>query len=511
MRSVALVLGAAVMTEAVAQADSPTSAFGLEPGERSVGFRLIEAQDLSRAVTGGFSTRAHPRPIRIYLWYPANGTNDPQVMRFGRYAALADEDVWPPEIAGGLNEKLNFSRGPLARSLGPERFETLLQRPVLAVENAEALVGPFPLIVIGQGLYYEFPIAFAALAEYLAGRGFVVATAPLVGTNSALVRIDIQDLETQVRDLEFVIGQARRLPFVSSERLGVFGFDMGGMAGVILSMRNPDVDAFVSAASGILYPHPSGLPGASPHYAPSALHAAWLHIGSFTATEPPDTAEARSLFDMAVHSSRYFLMTEGMAHTDFTSYALVEDRAPLFGYWNVATPQAAKAHRMVAEYVYNFFAAFLAENARSLEFLSLDPEEAFPGSKMTLEHHAAIPAAISYDEFVLQVVGGQADEAINQLRSSAVIEPDHILFDETYLFRLTHSLLNTWALAGEAIPVIEFLLERYPSSANAHLLLGEAHILREDYAAAIEAYTRLLERYPDNAWGQTRLEWLRMQ
>jgi S-formylglutathione hydrolase FrmB len=56
----------------------------------------------------------------------------------------------------------------------------------------------------------------------------------------------------------------------------VFGFDMGGMAGLILAMRNADVDAFVSHA-GILYPHPSGIPVASPHYDTLTLRAPWLH------------------------------------------------------------------------------------------------------------------------------------------------------------------------------------------------------------------------------------------
>ena len=49
-------------------------------------------------------------------------------------------------------------------------------------------------------------------------------------------------------------------------RLGVLGFEMGGMAGVILAMRHPDVDAFASLDSGIVYPHPSGLPQALPSY-----------------------------------------------------------------------------------------------------------------------------------------------------------------------------------------------------------------------------------------------------
>ena len=119
--------------------------------------------------------------------------------------------------------------------------------------------GPSLLIVIGQGLYFESPVAFAAMGEYLAGRGFVVATSPLVGTNSPIVNVDVQGLETEVRDLEFVIAQARGLSFVSPDKLGVFGFDQGGFVGAILAMRNADVDAFVSVSSGVAGSHTSSL------------------------------------------------------------------------------------------------------------------------------------------------------------------------------------------------------------------------------------------------------------
>lgn len=67
---------------------------GLESGEYSVGFQLFEELDTSRMVTGGASlSSAHPRPIRIYLWYPAKDSNHAKPMRFGRYAELANEDI----------------------------------------------------------------------------------------------------------------------------------------------------------------------------------------------------------------------------------------------------------------------------------------------------------------------------------------------------------------------------------------------------------------------------------
>jgi len=111
----------------------------------AVGFRLLETQDHSRIVTGGSeSGDTHPRPIRTYLWYPASTSENAEPMNFGRYAELADDDIWPIEILGGLHDKLGYSQRPLARSLGPELFEELKRKPVAAFEEATPRDGPFP-------------------------------------------------------------------------------------------------------------------------------------------------------------------------------------------------------------------------------------------------------------------------------------------------------------------------------------------------------------------------------
>ena len=388
-------------------------------------------------------------------------------------------------------------------------FQALLQQPVLAIENAEALEGPFPLIIIGQGLYFESPVAFAALSEYLAGRGFVVATCPLVGTNSPLVRLDVQGLETQVRDLEFVIAQARRFSFVSEERLGVLGFDMGGMAGLILTMRNVDVDAFVTVSSGILYPHASGVPAASPDYSPLALRAPWLHsVPAEWLTQPPDS-QAESLFDTAVYSERYLLLTEGLGHVDYTSYALIEGRRPMPGYWAAPEPEAVEGYNAVSQYVANFFAAYLSQDAESLVFLSQDPRESIPGSTMTVEHRPAVPASITYEEFVQAVMVGRADQAIDEVRALRETEPDHIFLKETYLQRLVWSLSSTWGLAEEVMPVIKFWRELYPSSPGARQMLVQGYVEIGDYPAAIEIVSEIVEQNPDNSRARERLESLR--
>jgi pimeloyl-ACP methyl ester carboxylesterase len=501
----------ALQLEAATSGTDPVR-HGLEPGRYAVGFKLLEEQDRSRAITGGnLPPRAHPRPMRIYLWYPVRSADDAQPMQFGRYSALADEDIWPAEIAGTLRQELKYSRRVLARSLIREDYDSLLKRSVIAIENADALKGPFPLIVMAQGLYYESPIAFAAMGEYLAGRGFVVATCPLVGTNSPIVRMDPKDLETQVRDLEFAIAHARALPFVSQDMLGVFGFDMGGMASLILAMRNADVDAFVSVSSGILYPHPSGLPAASPHHDPLAMRAPWLHSMPASWMKQPSDSDAKSLYDTAIHSERYLLLTDGMGHVDYTSYALIPGRKAMGGYWEASSPGVVARHMAVSQYVSHFFAAYLQDDSAGQAFLSKDPGEAVPGSTMALEHRAAAPESITYEKFVLAVLAGRAEDAIDEVREMRESQPDHILLNETGLERLVWSLRDTWGLTNKIMPVIRFRAELYPGSNGAQRMLAEGLTTVGDYPAAIEVYTRLLEQNPDNGYIKSRLDWLQSQ
>ena len=478
----------------------------LEAGEHAVGFRLLQERDTTRVVPGPTN---QARPVRIYLWYPATASPGVPSMLFGRYAALAEDDVWPIEIAGPLREKLSFSRHALARSLGPDGFEALGEQPVRAFEKAEPLPGSFPLIVIGQGLYYESPVAFAALSEYLAGRGFVVATCPLVGTHTPLVKLDVEDLETQVRDLEFVIARAREFPHVSPDKLGVMGFDMGGMVGLILAMRNAGVDAFASVPAGILFPHPSGLPAASPDYDPLKLRIPWLHAAP--RSDRPPVVQTASLFETAVHSERYHLQIDDLKHVDSTSYALVEGRNAIPGFWPAWEAGGVERHKTLSRYVSEFFTAFLMNSPESLAFLSRGPEQAMAESGLAIEHRSATPPPISYAQFVDALLTGDATSAFDEVRDLRGTQPTNILLNDFYLYRLAYSLLYSWGLSDEAMQLSKLNVELNPSSTLAAQGLSMSYVDREDYAAAIEVYRRLLELNPDDNNVRRTLEWLQGQ
>jgi hypothetical protein len=283
-----------------------------------------------------------------------------------------------------------------------------------------------------------------------------------------------------------------------SQTLGVLGFDVGGMAGLILTMRSVDVDAYASIGSGLMFEHPSGLPRIAQGYDPLALRVPWFHADRAQNAVAPPNSNQESLFAQATRSDRYLLLIENMDHFDFTSDALVAGPAPMASYWPPGSPARPASSRTVAHYVHRFFAAALAHDADSRAFLAQAPDDSIPGRKVTIEHRTAAPGSITYEQFIEAVVAGRAAEAIGDLRAAAAAEPNHFMLQQNNLDRAVVSLLFTWGLARETIPVIEFMGERYPSP-RALGLLSQAHVIAGDTPAAIDDLTRLGQQFPNVA------------
>jgi hypothetical protein len=497
----------------VSRADASPTWDGLEAGPHDVGFRLLEQRDAGRAIrVDGATPEVRTRPLRVYVWYPGVAGPAARRMTFGRYAEAASRDVWPDAVLAGARARTAFARRPLARSLEPERLAALLDLPVRAVEQAEAAPGRHPLIVVGQGLYYESPITHAVLCEHLASHGFVVATAPLVGTHSPLVSLDVLDLETQVRDLEFVIALARGMPFVDGRKLGLLGFDMGGMACLILAMRNPDVDAFGSIDAGILFSHqpgiPSGIPATSPHHNASLLRAPWLHATQRPFGTPPEDYEGDFLFDTAFYSERYLILVDDASHADFTSYALIEDRKPMAGYWGPPGEGAKARYEAVCLYLLRFFAAYLADDPEARSFLARDPSDAAPGVSLSIERRAAAASKTTYSDFLNALLVGDVDKALATARGLAAACPDEPLLQPGALNRLGSRLLMSWALVEEGFAVLALNVELHPASAVARASLGEGYLVVGDHDRALVHFRKSLELDPENEGVQRVVAWL---
>jgi len=478
----------------------------LQPGPKAVGFRLSTVYDQSRVFHSNPEFRGlgagdeTARSIRFYLWYPAQATGG-QTLRLGDYVRMAAEDFdLIPAGAAPADKDLPLPV-QLAKGLSEEKRLTLLPKRTAAAENTQPLAGKFPLVILGQGLYYESPLSLFTLAEYLASQGYVVATCPLVGTYSRLVNRNVIDLETQVRDMEYVLAQARTLPFVDKERIGVVGYDLGGMAGLLLAMRNPWVKAMVSLDTGILYPTSFGLPSSSPSYRENRFTVPWLMMTQdrFVPKKPRSDKET-SLFDRKSVGDSYLFLCQTENHGDFTSYAALGMENAVPGYWGPVKGNPRLLHDTICRLSRRFLDGYLKNDARALEELRQDPGQAGVGEVIaSARYKAGAGDPLFQDDCLQDIIRRGTEEALPRIRKVLETDKTKIQFEEGVLNWLGYHFLYWWGREKEAREVFQFMTELFPQSANAFDSLGEARFVLGDKEGALESYRRSLELNPENS------------
>jgi dienelactone hydrolase len=468
----------------------------LPSGPFTPGFRLIESSDPSRSFPADAGENTTPRPMRIYVWYPANRSAQPG-LRLDDYVRMAIEDFRPAILPV-----------PLARGVDAGNRKAFLDSPTAAVRDAEAGPGKFPLLVLGQGLFYESPLSHFVLCEFLASHGYVVATSPLLGTRYRLVNINVEDVETEVRDMEFVLATVRTLPFADPGKLGVIGYDLGGMAGLIMAMRNPEVDSFLSLDSGILDKHDSGLPGSHPQYREERFRIPWMHLTQARSIRPEkDRRTAPSLFERKAFGESYLVHVPTANHGWFSSYAAMGITTAVPGYWGPSPSDPKPLYEEICRMSLAFFDACLKQDGRPLEKLLQAGQGAGPDNPaFKIEHkkgQAVPPSEAALVHLIIEKGMREAGPAIEKIRAD---RPGLKLVDESVLNWLGLHFLYWWGREEEAVGVFELTASLYPGSWRAHDSLGEACAYRGRTDEAIRSYRRSLELNPENANARAALE-----
>ncbi|MGE5741831.1 MAG: tetratricopeptide repeat protein [Candidatus Aminicenantes bacterium RBG_16_66_30] len=433
--------------------------------------------------------------MRIYVWYPARHSSLDR-MPLDDYVRMALGDF-----------HTSLLPVPLAKGLEAAELEALRRSPVGAVRDAEAQPGRYPVLVLGQGLFYESPLSHFALCEFLASHGYVVATGPLLGTRYRLVNINVEDVETEIRDMEFVLATARALPFADPGALGVIGYDLGGMAGLVLAMRHPEVDGFLSLDSGILDKHFSGLPGSHPQYREDRFRIPWMHMtqARFIRSEK-DRAAAPSLFDRKTFGPSYLVHVPTANHGDFSSYAALGITKSVPGYWGPSTADPKPLYKEICRVSLAFFASCLKNDHQPLQELLAGAGSAPGKPGFRIEHKegpAGPPAEAELVRLIIERGIGQAEPEIDRARTKY---PGLALVDESVLNWLGLHFLYWWGREDEAVGVFELNASLYPGSWSAHDSLGEAYADRGRKDEAIRSYKRSLELNPDNQNAKAALE-----
>ncbi len=488
-----------LLSSAQARAQNAVFWGGLEPGPYTPGFKLVEVRDHSRVYPGQNPGVGTARKIRVYYWYPAEATGQPS-LRFEAFVRMAADDFGLIPNSARTEEGLLPLPVPLAKGMDRDRLETLFECPAASVRDARPAAGSFPLLVLGQGLYYESPLSHFVMCEFLASHGYIVATCPLVGTQYRLVNRNTEDLETEIRDMEAVLAYARTQPNVRPEEVGVIGYDLGGMAGLLLCMRNPDIGAFLSLDSGILYPNRIGIPGSHPSYREDRFVIPWMHITQARWIRfYRDEMKLPDLFGRKFFGDSYLVQVPTENHGLFSSYALMGIRSAVPGYWGPPEEDAVALHEAVCRYALAFIDAHLQQDRGRLEtILAAAGGSGAVGPTLTMEFKEGRIAPPSKDEIIhLIIEKGMAGARSVIDKTRAAFSTDD-LFDEDVLNWLGYHFLYWWGREEEAVEVFELTVTLFPDSANAYDSLGEAHALLGRTEAATRAYETSLKINPDN-------------
>jgi hypothetical protein len=469
---------------------------GLEPGPYAVGFMASEEYDHARTFQpkrdyfGTVLEGERARPIQICMWYPADAPSDEMPVVLSDYAFVPPDDLRFYEfLAAVQNREIRL----LHQILAGNQVAVLeaLSTGMKGIKDAKPAEGAFPLLIYHSN--FNRGIAEnAVMCEYLASQGFVVATTHSFAQSAVTTEPGLASLETMVRDIEFMIAALRGMDFIDHGKLGVFGHGAGGLAALLLQMRNYDVDAV-----GVLEPGYAGsdhvdiLTG-NPYYDVGRMSVPLLEAHASS-----ETAEEESFVEWLRYSSRLSLEFPGAHRIGLTSYGLLP---PAFLTSGAPEPSTNVAtHGNLCRYVLAFFDAYLNGAEPSLAFLGRSPEENGmdpAGLELTRVQGAQRPP--TQDEFLGMLEEGRIDTAAYLFERFTAEEPDLVLFPEPTMNYMGYRYLQQ-GMVPQAIAIFKMNAETYPLSANCWDSLAEAYIASGDNEHAIECVERVLEVLPDDA------------
>ena len=309
------------------------SGFSQENPQYRAGFATVHLVDSSRTYKPGTSPseRLHYRPLDLDIWYPVLTEEVAEPMLFGDLFRLHEERAVAyqdeTEYSGFSEELIMY----LAAGFGLEAMDgkRLLKKRTSSYSGAPIATGSFPLIVYMAG-YNGMGWESYRLLEQLAENGFIVVSISSIGAYPGDMTNSLENTLEQVYDAEFALSfmeQSNRFP-TDMARKGILGLSWGGMSGIMLLDRHPEIKAMVSLdGSDTFYYGDTEEDDAylSEIYAAGILHpentqAAFLHLeagdrlAEFTPTD-------EYCYYKKINSPAWYLRFLESRHEDFGSIA----------------------------------------------------------------------------------------------------------------------------------------------------------------------------------------------
>jgi len=267
-----------------------------------------------------------------------------------------------------------------------------------------------------------------------------------------------------VRDMEFAFDALHDVPEADVSRLGLLAYSSVSLHSILFQARQMAASAIVALEGWEGFLRGTRILAERAGYDPDAIRAPYMLIKKAAEERNPDYASDHEFFDSVSGSDRYRVIIAEADHQDFITLAYIANRQD----------EKRPIHDAACRITQAFFDAHLAGRTGGLESFIASPQVAgLAAGQVTVEHLEAAPALPTHGELVRMLEqGGDTLVEVRRLLESrgdaATWMPEAMLIDLGYaLLREGHPHV--------AVDVFELTVQAYPSSANAHDSLSDAH------------------------------------
>lgn len=490
-----------------AKAQTSLKGINLNNGKYTVGFRHYTVIDSTRTyrIHNEFNNRVINRPIPISIWYPATfeKNNSRPLTVLDYLEILTEEEEWK-------NLPNEYILDWFPHLLNTPENKIHLSEKVAAFSNSEFLVGKFPVIVYAPS-YQASSIENFALFEYLASNGYIVISSPSRGTDTRWLEGGTsKDMETQSRDVEYLLKEINKYEYIDVDRIALMGFSFGGLSNVITTMKNKTISAVVSLDGTERYNY--GVLEKSPYFNVDKFTIPYIHfaqkeIPEEVLTEDKIPAELNytfQLFDSLQYSNAYSYRFHDLTHPYFSSFGV------LFGNRDKRQDKSdvkiMASYNLISQHTLLFLNATLKNDKYAKEFIENNPDNnGFSDDLISRKMKQAQTRNFDYKNFNDLALLQNYHDLIPLYKKTLTKHPK---------LDLPERILNTLGLRlslnskkwKQGINVFLLALYIYPTSANLYDSLAEAYFHNKDLKNAISYYNKSLELNPQNQNAIDRLE-----
>ncbi|WP_127136828.1 prolyl oligopeptidase family serine peptidase [Flagellimonas oceanensis] len=482
----------------------------LKAGEHKVGFRHYTIDDSTRTyrIHNEFNNRYIERPIPISIWYPAKieDENSQQLTVLNYLEVLKEEEEWK-------NLPNYFLLDWFPYLWNTPQNKSHLSEKVNAFSNPAYLGENFPVVVYAPS-YQASSIENFALFEYLASNGFVVISSPSRGTNTRwLEGGTTKDMETQSRDVEFLLKEIRNHKNIDSEKIALMGFSFGGLSNAITIMKNKNISAIVSLDGTERYNYP--VLENSSYFNLDRFTIPYIHFAQkkipkevITSDKIPEELNYKfQLYDSLKYSTIYRYRFHDLTHSYFSSFGVLftnRDKRQ-----DKSDDEIMTSYNLLCHHTLQFLNATLKNDKKARDFIENKPvENGFSESLVSKQTKRAIEKDFTYKDFN-DLALKQDYQNLIPLYEKTVTKHPNLQLQEGMLNMLGLRLSFDSKKAKQGVNVFLLALHLYPKSANLYDSLAEGYLFMGKKEKAIESFEKSLELNPQNQSAIDRLEQLR--